>query len=104
VEGVREIDEPPPRCPLGAVEDGDRFHLGPEALLSPGGEERRPIALALAAPDHDLVALEVHVLDPDGQRFEQAETAAVQELREEAEGRLQTVQEREDLAVREDGR
>jgi hypothetical protein len=78
--------------------------VSPEALLSPGGEERRPIALALAATDHDLVTLEVHVLKPDGQRFEEAEAAAVQQLREEAEGRLQPIQEREDLAVREDGR
>jgi hypothetical protein len=104
VESVWKIDAPPSRRPFGAVADGDGFHLGAEALLSAGGEERRPITLALAATNRDLVAVEVHILDPDGQRFEEAEAAAMEELREEAEGRRKPVQEQKDLAVREDGR
>src|SRR5277367_2144125 len=103
-EGVRKIDEAPPGRALGAVAGSDGFHLRPEAIPRAGREERGAIMLALATTHRDLMALEVDILDADGQRFEEAEAAAIQDFGEQAERELQVIEERHDLAAREDRR
>jgi hypothetical protein len=60
--------------------------------------------LSLIAPDHDLAALEVHVLDPDRETLEEAKTAAVEDLGDEPKRGSQMIEERHDLAPGEDRR
>jgi hypothetical protein len=57
---------------------------------------------ALAATDGDLVAVEVDVLHAQGESFLKAEAGAIQQLAEEAEGRLKAVEQGEDVAAGED--
>ena len=54
-----------------------------------------------AATDRDHVAVEVDVLHPQGEALEQAEAAAVKDLGDEPEERLQLLEERRHLAPRE---
>ncbi len=96
---MRKIDEAAPGCAFGAMAGSDDVHLRPEAISRAGREERRAIVLTLAATHHELAALEVDVLDADGERFEEAEAAAIQDLAEEAERGLQVIEEGDDLAA-----
>lgn len=56
----------------------------------------------LPATDGDLVAFEVEVLHPEGEHLLHAQAGAVEELAEEAEGRIEAVKQGEDVAARED--
>lgn len=55
-----------------------------------------------AATDGDLMAFEVDVLHAEGERLLEAEPGAVEQLAEEPEGRVEVVEQREDVAAGED--
>jgi hypothetical protein len=57
---------------------------------------------SFAATYHDLVAIEVNVLDPQRQAFDQAEAAAVEHFRDEAEERIEGAEEPLNLTTGED--
>ena len=67
----------------------------------PRREERGAVVVPFAATDRDHVAVEVDVLHPQGEALEQAEAAAVKDLGDEPEARLQLLEERRHLAPRE---
>ncbi len=75
-----------------------------QSVADPYREQRRAIVTSFATSHHDLVALEVDILDPQCQTFEQSETAPVEHLRDETEERIESFEEGLDLAAREDRR
>jgi hypothetical protein len=101
---VRQVHGAAAGCELGVVPPGDTLELRFEGRPDAGRQERRPVLLTFAAAHHDLVPVEVDVLDPDGEALEQAEAAAVEQLRDETERRFQVLEERVHLAAREHGR
>jgi O-acetyl-ADP-ribose deacetylase (regulator of RNase III) len=66
------------------------------------GDHGQPVLASLAVADGQLVAVEVEVLHPDSQGFQQAEAAAVQQGRDQARGTIHLPQQRADLVARED--
>jgi hypothetical protein len=88
---------------LGPVAVADALELGAQCVTGGRGEERRPIAVALAPTHEELAAIEVDVLHAQGEGLHEAEAAAVEKLGDEAEGRIETVEERDDLATAEHG-
>jgi hypothetical protein len=91
-ERVGEIDLAAAGCKLRAVTRGDPLDLRLERVAQAGGQERRPVVLALAAANHDLAALEVHVLDAKGDDLGETEAAAVHEVADQAKRRLELVE------------
>jgi hypothetical protein len=81
----------------------DALELGAQRVTGGHGEERRPIPVALASADEELAAIEVDVLHTQGEGLAEAEAAAVEKLGDEAEGRIETVEESNDLAPAEHG-
>ena len=101
-QGKREIDLAPAGGDLGTVSSRDFVELRSQALADAHRQERGAVVVSFAAPHHDLVALEVNVFDSQRQAFKQPEAAAIEHLRDEAEGRLERLQDGLDLASRKD--
>ena len=81
------------RSAIKEADDTERAPVGDVPLARTRRRERGAVHLSLAPADHDLVALEVDVLDSDAEAFEEANAAAVEHLAEELEGRLELVEE-----------
>ena len=103
-QGKRKIHLAPPGGDLGTVASRDLRELRSQALADAHRQERRAVVVSFAATHHDLVALEVDVFDPQRQAFEQPEAAAIEHLRDEAEGRLERLQDGLSFAARKDSR
>lgn len=70
----------------------DFVELRSQALADAHRQERGAVVVSFAATRQDLVALEVNVFDSQRQAFEQPEAAAIEHLRDQAEGRLERLQ------------
>jgi hypothetical protein len=57
-----------------------QVELLPEGIAHPRGEERRAAVRSLATSNHELMAVEVDVLDSEREAFEQAKSGAVEKL------------------------
>jgi hypothetical protein len=101
-ERVGKVDLAAARSELCEVVSANELDLRAQALAGAGGQEGRAVVRPLAATDGDLMAIEVDVLHAEGERFLHAESGAVEDLAEETEGRLKPVEQREDVAARED--
>jgi hypothetical protein len=60
-----------------------RQEMRHEPLLHGSGQHRHPILLSFATPDHDLVAIEVEVLDAEPDTLLKPEARAVQQRHDE---------------------
>jgi hypothetical protein len=103
-QSVGEIDLAPARGKLGAVALGHGVELGAEAVSSSRGQEGGAVVVPLASMDGEHVALEVDVLHAEGEAFEEAKAATVEDFRDEPERRLQVLGDRALVAAREDRR
>lgn len=65
------------------------------------GEQCRAVPRALAAAHHELPAVEVDVLHPEGEALVEAKAGAIEQLRNEAEGGLEVVEQAEHVTGRE---
>jgi hypothetical protein len=61
------------------VKPFDSFHVSHQLCGDLCGKHSAAISRALAAPDDDLMAREVHVLDPQAAAFQQPKPGAVQQ-------------------------
>jgi hypothetical protein len=102
-EGVGQVHLAATGGQLEAVPLGNALDLRRERVPHARRKQRGSVVLPLAATHRDLAALEVHVLDPDGEALEEAKAAAIEDLADEPERGLQVVEEGKDLAPREDG-
>ncbi len=82
----------------------DEGELPAEPVAGSLGEQRRAVPRAFAAADHDLMALEVDVLHPEGETLVEAKASAVEELGDEAVRGVEVVEEGEDIPRGEHGR
>ena len=89
---------------LGPVASCHLVELSAQSVADPYRQQRRAIVTSFAATHHDLVALEVDILDPQRQAFEPSETTPIEHFRDEAEERIESFEEGLDLAAREDRR
>ena len=103
-ESVGQIDLTAAGCAFGLVSPLHLVELRAQAVAGPRRQKCSAIEASLAAADHDLPAFEVHVLDPYGEAFEQAEAATVKDLPDELERRFELIEEGEDVAAQEDRR
>jgi hypothetical protein len=79
-QSAREVDLATAGVELGAMAPLALLELDLQAISGPGGQERCTVMASLAAAHHDLLPLQVDVLDPQGEALEQAEAAAVEDL------------------------
>jgi len=102
-ERVGEVDLAASQGELCQMDSAHEIELGDETLAGPGGQEGRAVVGTFATTDGDLTAVEVDVLHAEGEGLLEAETGAVEDLAEEAEGRLELLEQGHDVAAREDG-
>ena len=102
-ERVGKVDLAASHGELCQMDSADGIELGGETLAGPGGQEGGAVVGTLATTDGDLTAVEVDVFYAEGEGLLEAETGAVEELAEEAEGRLELLEQGHDVAAREDG-
>ncbi len=72
-QDVREIDFAAAGLDFSAVASCHLVELRAQCFADANTEQRRAIVTSFATTHHDLVAIEVNVLDPQRQAFEQAE-------------------------------
>jgi hypothetical protein len=82
---------------------GDALDLGAQRVTGGHREERRPVAVALAPADHELAPVEVDVLHAEREGLHEAQAAAVEQLGDQAEGRVEALGEGDDLAATQHG-
>lgn len=76
-------------------------HLRAQLLRGAGGEQRDPVMAALPSTDHQLVPLQIDVLDAQRHALHQAESAPIEQRGHQVEGRRQVHQHRGYFASRE---
>ena len=101
---VGEIDFPTTGGNLDPVASCHLVELSAQSVADPYRQQRRSIVTSFGAAHHDLVALEVDILNPQRQAFEPSETTPVEYFGDEAEERMASFEEGLDLAAREDRR
>jgi hypothetical protein len=82
-----------------AADTGQVEAQGPFELLRQHGDA---VALALSVPHEDLAGVELHVLDPQSQAFQEAETGAVEEAGDQVMGAVHLRQHAASLFTVED--
>ena len=83
------------------------LHVGqvrPQPLVHDGRQHRPTVLLALAAPDHDLIEIEVDVLHAKLEAFLQAKPGAVQQRDDDPGHGRQRFQDSSDLVPAQDHR
>lgn len=103
-ERVRQVHLAPTGMELGLMSPGDGVTVGAETIAELRWQEGGAIVGALSPADEDLPALEVDLLEPDGEAFEEAEAAAIEDLADPSEGQLQRFEQRDHVPPGEDGR
>jgi hypothetical protein len=103
-EGMGQVDLPAASCKLRLVPLCHGIELGDQLLARPSRKQRRSIILSFSATDHDLPSIEVDVLDPDRERFEEAKAASIEDLADEAKGWDEVIEQGEGVLPREDRR
>jgi hypothetical protein len=81
---------------------GDEIELRAKALAYARGQKGGAVVFALATAHGDLVTLEIDVFDAHREAFEQPQAAAVKKLGDEAVSWLEMLEDKEDLAARQD--
>ena len=103
-ERVRQRRSAPAAREVGVVQTADPMQVARQPVARRGGEHGDAVFPALAAPDPDLVAVEVDVLDAEGEALEQAQAGPVQQQAHEARYAAQAREHRPDLGPAQDDR
>ncbi len=92
------------RAPIDdvGVDFGDEIELRAKVLAYARGQKGGAVVFALATTHGDLVTLEIDVFDAHREAFEQPQAAAVKKLGDEAVSWLEMLEDKEDLAARQD--
>ena len=72
--------------------------------LDGGRQHRDPVLVSFAAPDHELVGLEIHVLRPETRAFEHSKSGAIHQERHQPWNAAQSLDDGSDLVSGQDDR
>ncbi len=79
LQGMREFDPTRAGTEVRVVQSLDGFEMGLQLRVNSRGEHRAAVTRALTAPDDNLVAREIDVLDSKTAALEQAQAGAVED-------------------------